>query len=336
MVSQRLKVISTTLTLIATVFAACVVGLGAYTRLVDAGLGCPDWPGCYGKLLVPMSESAVENANALYPERPLEHAKAWPEMIHRYAAGTLGLLILAIALISVVNRRHPAQPTKLPLFVLALVIMQAALGMWTVTHQLFPIVVVLHLLGGFLTFSLLFLITMRSSQILTPMRDPPVDRLKNWAMLGLIVVIMQITLGGWTAANYAAAACPNFPTCYVEPTPWAFSEAFSLHTEHSSYEYAAHLSLAAKQTIHKVHRYGAVVTGIILGLLTIALAVRATTSRYRYFAASLATITTLQIGLGIGNVIWQFPLAVAVAHNLVGAFLLIVLLALNYSIRKKD
>ena len=148
------------LTLFSIFLAAVVIILGAYTRLTDAGLGCPDWPGCYGNLTVPLSEEKVAQANAAFPERPVEAFKAWNEMIHRYFAGTLGLCVLAIAIIAI-RQRDKGTPVKLPLLLLGLIIFQAALGMWTVTLNLLPVVVMGHLLGGFSVLSCLFILYLR-------------------------------------------------------------------------------------------------------------------------------------------------------------------------------
>src|SRR5262245_10413101 len=186
--------------------AFTVVVLGAYTRLMDAGLGCPDWPGCYGFLVVPGPGNTAA-AQARFPHAPIEAHKAWPEMVHRYFAGGLGLLILAIAVVSLRNRATGA-PVKLPLLLVLLVVLQAAFGMWTVTLKLWPQVVTTHLLGGFATLTLLWVLWLRL--------DPPPAlprSLRPHAAIGLAVVIAQVMLGGWTTSNYAALACPDFPTC---------------------------------------------------------------------------------------------------------------------------
>lgn len=184
------------LALFATLLTVVVVLLGAYTRLTHAGLGCPDWPGCYGFLGVPMSEHKQAIAEARFPEAPVEVAKGWYEMIHRYFAGALGLVILVIAAQAVRRRAEPTQPLKLPLAILALVILQGAFGMWTVTLQLWPQVVTAHLLGGFATLSLLTLLTLRLSGRFAPLQLP--GRLRTLAAACLLLVIGQITLGGWS------------------------------------------------------------------------------------------------------------------------------------------
>ncbi|OZB03214.1 MAG: cytochrome B, partial [Idiomarina sp. 34-48-12] len=196
---------------ISVLLAFVVIVLGAYTRLTDAGLGCPDWPGCYGELTVPKdAEKAVE----LFPHAPLESQKAWNEMIHRYAAGTLGLVILAITIAAFVRRRHdPSQPVGLPVLLLALVTFQAALGMWTVTMNLQPLIVMGHLLGGFTTISLLYLLLLRLERVHMPLGDSKMRSMRGFALFALLVVFGQIALGGWVAANYAAMACTELPFC---------------------------------------------------------------------------------------------------------------------------
>lgn len=195
-------------------FAFIVIVLGAFTRLTEAGLGCPDWPGCYGFMKVPSQEEHIQQAELRFPDAPVEHAKAWNEMVHRYFAGTLGLLILAIAIIAWVKSRrysHYPTPVKLPTLLLGLVIFQAALGMWTVTMNLQPLIVMGHLLGGFSVISLLYLLSLRLSSFRLAGGDPELRRYRGLAFFTLLVVIGQIALGGWVAANYAAVACTELP-----------------------------------------------------------------------------------------------------------------------------
>jgi cytochrome c oxidase assembly protein subunit 15 len=193
---------------VATVLALLVVTVGAWVRLTDAGLGCPDWPGCYGQLVV-SAESARDPAVAdLHSVRPLDTGKAWREMIHRYLASTLGLLCVALAVIGVRNRSAPTQPWRVPLVLLALVVFQGLLGMWTVTLLLKPVIVVAHLLGGLTTLALLFWLgRFRTKRLVV---GPKIGAL---AVAAVVALGLQIALGGWTSANYAALACPDFPTC---------------------------------------------------------------------------------------------------------------------------
>jgi len=306
--------------------AFVVIVLGAYTRLTDAGLGCPDWPGCYGHLVVPASEEQVVEKHYL-EQRALEPEKGWMEMIHRYFAGTLGLFILAIAIWSWRRRAHdPAQPLWLPLFLLGLVIFQAALGMWTVTLLLKPVVVMAHLLGGFATLSFLVLLALRTA----PRRPLSVSpRWRGAAAAGLLILVLQIALGGWTSTNYAALSCGDFPTCQGKWVPeMDFDEAFVMWRGLGvNYEYGV-LDNPARTAIHVTHRIGAVVTLLFLGWLVIRIL------RHDRTLAGAALLVggllLVQFSLGIANVLLQLPLGVATAHNGVAALLLISLVYLNF------
>ncbi|OFJ41926.1 cytochrome B [Pseudomonas koreensis] len=316
------------LALFATLLALIVVLLGAYTRLTHAGLGCPDWPGCYGFISVPKSEAQLAHAELHFPDAPVEAHKGWNEMIHRYFAGTLGLLISVLAGRAWVNRRHPGQPVKLPLFLLAVVIAQAAFGMWTVTLKLWPQVVTGHLLGGFATLSLLFLLTLRLSGVLPALTVP--KRLQYWATAGLLLVIGQIALGGWVSSNYAAVACIDFPTCHGQWLPPAdFANGFHL-TQHIGPNYlGGQLDSDARTAIHLTHRIGALLVTVVLLGLAWQLKVVGMTR----LAGLLLIALAAQITLGISNVLFHLPLPVAVAHNAGGAALLLTLVLVNYHAR---
>jgi cytochrome c oxidase assembly protein subunit 15 len=306
--------------------AFAVILLGAYTRLADAGLGCPDWPGCYGHLTVPSNEAAVQNKSYL-EQRPLEVAKGWKEMVHRYFAGALGLAILAITVWSWLRRRNdPAQAVWLPTALLALVIFQAALGMWTVTLLLKPVVVMGHLLGGFATFSLLVLLALRTA------RRRPLAVRNNWriaGMLGIVVLVGQIALGGWTSSNYAALACVDFPTCHGTWVPeMDFDEAFVMWRGIGvNYEYGV-LEHPARTAIHVTHRIGALITFLYLGWLVIG--VMRSSAALAGATMLVGSLLIIQVALGIGNVLLHLPLSVATAHNGVAALLLVSLIYLNY------
>ncbi|TDY04093.1 COX15/CtaA family protein [Thiohalophilus thiocyanatoxydans] len=317
---------------IATALALCVVILGAYVRLSDAGLGCPDWPGCYGYLGVPKTEQEVMTANSLYPERPVEAHKAWKEMIHRYFAGILGLLVFSLAFIAWRNRRHPGQALKLPLFLSVLIIFQALLGMWTVTIKLKPLIVMLHLMGGMATLSLLWWLTLRHLNLFARLRGAIQEsRLKKLALVGLLVVVGQIMLGGWTSANYAALHCTDFPTCQGEWWPQTdFGEAFTMwHGIGPDYEGGV-MSNTARVTVHVTHRVGALVVFLYLGALGLMLLLGRFGGSLRPMGLTLLLIMLLQVSLGIANVLLSLPLGVAVAHNGVGALLLLTLVSLNH------
>lgn len=321
------------LAVVAFFLAFCVVILGAYVRLSDAGLGCPDWPGCYGYLDVPVEDHHVQVANAAYPERPVEVDKAWKEMIHRYLAGLLGLLVLTMAITAWRNRRQPGQPLLLPLSLLGLIIFQSLLGMWTVTLQLKPVIVMGHLLGGFATLSLLWLLVVRQ----TSWRLATSDRaLWPWTLLGLAVVIMQVGLGGWTSANYAALACPDFPTCQTAWWPkMDFNDGFILWRGIGiNYEFGV-LDNDARVAIHMAHRIGAVITLMYLLALCGFLWFRAAATT-QLFAGVVLIVLIAQITLGIGNIVWTLPLPVAVAHNGVAALLVLSLVTLNYLLLRRN
>ena len=323
------------LVFVAILLAIVVVGLGAYTRLTDAGLGCPDWPGCYGLIDVPETQEQISKAEQAFPERTVEPAKAWNEMIHRYFAGSLGLLIAAIAFLSFKHRRSGG-PVKLPLFLLILVIFQAALGMWTVTMKLMPVVVMGHLLGGFTTLVLLFLLHLRLKGYRLPTSDWSVKRFSNFALMGVVILTLQIALGGWTSSNYAALTCTELPICQ---SGWAelitLEDSFDLvPPERDSYEYG-HLDHAERVTIHVAHRIGAIITLLYIGWLAWVIFKHAQTYFFRSSASILAALLFIQVALGVSNIWFSLPLAVAVSHNLVAACLMMALVALTYNLKRK-
>ena len=317
------------LALFATLLAAVVVLLGAYTRLTHAGLGCPDWPGCYGFIGVPMSEHKQALAEARFPEAPVEVEKGWNEMVHRYFAGSLGLVILGLAVQALRRRGEPGQPLKLPLLLLGVVVLQAAFGMWTVTLKLWPQVVTAHLMGGFTTLALLWLLTLRLSGA-CPLLPVISTRLRALAALALALVVGQIALGGWVSSNYAAVACVDLPTCHGQWWPaMDFANGFHL-TQHIGPNYlGGQLDSDARTAIHMSHRLGALLVTLVLLLL----AWRLRAAGQGRLAAVLLVALGIQISLGISNVLLHLPLAVAVAHNAGGASLLLVLVLINYRLR---
>jgi len=318
------------LSFIAVLLAFTVVLLGAYTRLVDAGLGCPDWPGCYGFLMVPEEQHEIQAATEAFPDAPVEADKAWPEMIHRYFAGSLGLLVAALAVLGFVNRAKKEQPLALTVSLLGIIIFQAALGMWTVTMGLLPIIVMGHLLGGFITLTLLLILFLNIRH-----GNPTAwgSSVRTLALLGVIIVFIQIVLGGWTSANYAAIICEGFPTCQgAMIPPLDFSGAFTVSTEGINSYLGGHLDNASRVTIQWMHRLGALVTTLYLVFLIIKLFA----SGWKKFALWILAVLVAQVSLGITNVVLSLPLAVAVAHNGVAVLLLMSLAALvHYSGLKK-
>ncbi|MBB5321816.1 COX15/CtaA family protein [Marinobacter oulmenensis] len=308
--------------------AVVVIMLGAWTRLVHAGLGCPDWPGCYGFLTVPGDEARIAIANARFPESPVDVAKGWPEMIHRYAAGTLGLLVFGLALTAVRHRRKGV-PVRLPLFIAGFVVLQAAFGMWTVTLKLWPQVVALHLLGGFTTLTLLVLLTLRLRKRARgeslPAGPSMLSGFRPWLYGGLLLVVLQIALGAWTAANYAAVACTDLPTCQGQwwPEDMDFRHGFDI-TQHVGPNYlGGQLKADGRVAIHVTHRVGALVVLGYLGTLLLMLWRRRADNGLERPIQLVALALAAQVALGLANVLLHIPLPVAVAHNAMGAGLLL-------------
>jgi cytochrome c oxidase assembly protein subunit 15 len=301
----------------ATLLAFAVVTIGAWVRLTDAGLGCPDWPGCYGRLVVSALSAEDPAAAELTAIRPLDTGKAWREMIHRYLASTLGLVCLALAAIALLNRASPAQPRRLPLALVALVVFQGLLGMWTVTLLLKPLVVVAHLLGGLATLALLFWLARARA---LPLRVG--SRVRALALAALALLILQIALGGWTSANYAALACPDFPTCQTQWWPGIadFDEAFVLWRGIGIDYEGGVLDHPARVAVHFAHRLGAVFA--TLGVVALG-AVLAARRESRWAGIAIIAALAAQVGIGIAIVALGVPLWAAVAHNGVAALLLL-------------
>ncbi|WP_206482979.1 COX15/CtaA family protein [Thalassotalea sp. G2M2-11] len=323
------------LVFVSILLALVVVSLGAYTRLTHAGLGCPDWPGCYGLLDVPETHEQITKAEQSFPDRPVEPHKAWNEMIHRYFAGALGLFILAIAFLSIKYRHHNI-PVLLPLGILLVVIFQAALGMWTVTLMLMPIVVMGHLLGGFTTLCLLFLLYLRLKPYRVPGGDVRVRKYAKFGIIGVIILAGQIALGGWTSSNYAALVCVELPICqsgWVEQL--TFENSFDpIPPKRDSYEFG-HLNHDERVTVHVMHRIGAIVTTIYLLWLGLMVFLKSQTQFFKSAVLGLLVLLTTQVSLGVSNIWFSLPLSVAVAHNIVAACLMLMLIALTYSLKRK-
>ncbi len=286
--------------------AFAVVVLGAWVRLTDAGLGCPDWPGCYGHI---------------YPQPGGEVGKAWHEMVHRYVAGTLILVITALLAWAGVRRRDPDQPVLPVALLFVVVCAQGVLGALTVTLLLKPLIVTGHLFGGLTTLALLWWLA------ITPQRRSLTERergLRKFALAACGVLCVQIFLGGWTSTNYAAVACPDFPTCQRSWWPdMDFRDAFVLqHGLGIDYEYGV-LANPARMAIHFTHRLGAVIAGSVLLSLAVLTVTRATTRRLTIAGFLVAAAVLLQIVIGIATVHFGFPLPLATLHN-AGAALLVV------------
>ena len=304
-------------------FALClvVVVLGAYTRLVDAGLGCPDWPGCYGFVLVPDSDEEIQVAENRFPDTPFDAEKAWPEMVHRYAASLLGLLLVVLPIVA----WKAQQPLTIPLTLAVLVILQGAFGAWTVTLKLWPQVVTAHLAGGFATLTLIWIYATKIG-LISRWRCPA--RLRTHALMAIAVLTLQILLGGWTSSNYAALACPDFPLCHGSLIPdMNFVEGFNIFQNVGPNYLGGIMTSEARVAIQVTHRLGAVVTFLVIGLLALRLEGTPRTV--------VGTLLLLQIALGISNVVFSLPLLVATAHNLFAALLLLSLVSVLLNDRSR-
>ena len=309
------------------IFALLVVSVGAYTRLADAGLGCPDWPGCYGFLTVPDEATEISTAEARYPEAPVEFAKAWWEMGHRYIAGALLLLVASILFMAYRAREEEDTPLKLAAVLMFVILWQAAFGAWTVTLKLWPQVVTGHLIGGFTTLSLMWLLFLRQgglSDMVSALPRP------NWlAKIAFVAVVVQIIVGGWVSSNYAALACYDFPSCDGTYTPNIdLQQGFNIFQSVGPNYLGGLMTNEARMAIHWVHRIGAIVVLLVVGGLVIQTVKQAAVIGY----VLLAVLVT-QITLGILNVVWVLPLLNATAHNTVGALLLLVLVTINFAPR---
>lgn len=319
--------------LAALILAFGVVSLGAYVRLSDAGLGCPDWPGCYGKLSPHDAADAINAQLAVHPDGPVSHVKAWKEMVHRYCAGTLGMLVLTIAVLGWRGRRESRGGAGLPLLLLGLIVFQALLGMWTVTQLLKPLIVSAHLLGGMTTLSLLLWLWLRERGESSHVYYARVDHLRASAVFGLALVAIQIALGGWVSTNYAALACTDFPVCQgAWMPPMDFEHGFTLRRELGETASGELLPMAALTAIHWVHRVMALTVTLYLGWLVQRLL---RTPGYAGMGLAIGGLLVLQVSLGISNVLLSLPLAVAVAHNAGAALLLASLVLLNYRLRRR-
>lgn len=322
---QRFRLLALT----ATLLALGVVVLGAYVRLTDAGLGCPDWPGCYGQLVVP-DAAAIDTSVEIFQSRPLDEGKAWREMAHRYLAGMLGVLIVVLALLAWWNREDLRQSVILPFLLVGLVIIQVLLGMWTVTLLLKPSIVTMHLLGGMAILGLLWWLSLTTGRSVSLSSGG----LRRFAALALIVLGVQIALGGWTSANYAALACPDFPTCQGSWWPNAdFREGFILWRGAGIDYEGGVLEHPTRVAIHIVHRVGAVITLLFIGLLSGWMVARAPEPRQRQAGWILGFLLLSQVVGGVLMIRFGLPLFLATAHNAGAALLVLGLIYVNYTFR---
>ena len=294
------------LALLGAALAATVVVLGAWVRLTDAGLGCPDWPGCYGHV---------------YPQADQHFSKAIHEMIHRYFATTLGAIIVGLLAWALWNRKARGQPLKAVALLFVLVCLQGALGALTVTLLLKPLIVTAHLLGGLSTLGILWWLSLTPERRELSRRE---SSLRKFALLGLAALALQIALGGWTSSNYAAVACPDLPTCQQSWWPHMdFRDAFVLWRGLDIDYTGGVLANPARIAIHVTHRIGALALGLILIFVGGTTFARAQSRGLRVIGGLLVGAVLLQIGIGMSMVHFGMPLALATMHN-AGAALLVI------------
>ena len=311
-----------------------VIMFGAFTRLTDSGLGCPDWPGCYGHANPLQAMEHIRAAEALMPDGPVTVMKAWVEMIHRYLAMGIGVLIIAIVVIAwrfwlqSGRTAHKFSP-HFPVALLIFVCIQGAFGAWTVTMKLQPVIVTIHLLLGMTLLGMLTWVGARQKD------HPPVAaaayNLRIPALIALILLSCQIALGGWVSTNYAALACSDFPLCHGALVPQMdFENGFTLWRSLGMTADGEYLPFPALTAIHWTHRvFAFVVAGYIAWVCYKAYKIEGLRTIARGVLAALA----LQITIGIATVSLKWPLALAVAHNGCAALLVLLLVMLNYKAR---
>ena len=308
-----------------------VISLGAWVRLTDAGLGCPDWPGCYGLLTTPDTVDELAKAKENYPNASIDVGKAWREMLHRYVAGILGLYVFFITYISI---KYSKQNYILPVSISILIVIQAIMGMLTVTMLVKPTVVTTHLFFGMLTATLLFINGLKYSGLNLLQDKLPVYAISS-IVLTWVLLVIQILLGGWTSTNYASLACTDFPKCLDQwyPKEMVFDKAFNIfNLPDINYE-GGFLAYGAKVAVHYIHRVTALVLSLSF-LLTLVIIFKLKNHAFLKKIISFSLVFfVLQIILGISNVIYSLPLNIAVWHTMNAAILLALLSgALYYSL----
>jgi len=320
-----------------------VIVLGAWVRLTDAGLGCPDWPGCYGHVTPAGAERNEGKIESYSPGWEYDSGKAWREMIHRYAATTLGFIIVLIAAIAIAYRRERPMSPVYAVVLLATVVFQGILGAFTVWWLVKPTVVVLHLAGGLTTLSLLFWLWLkmrRTTRVVRPAagatRIAVLDGARRAAIVATVIVGMQTLLGGWTSTNYAAVACPDLPKCQGQwwPEGMDYKDAFVLWRGLDINYTGGVLEHPARVAIHFTHRLGAIVATLAV-LFAAWLAIRnAPTALVRNAGYWAAGALGLQLLIAFAMILKAFPLSLATAHNAGAALLIMALLVLNRRLRE--
>ena len=318
------------LSLIGICMAFVVIALGAWTRLVDAGLGCPDWPGCYGFVFWPNDEVEIAIAESRFPTYPYDINKAIPEQVHRLFAAALGFIAILLVFLSS-EKTNNKSIQRWTIFLLILICCQGLFGYLTVSLKLLPIIVTTHLFGGFATLMLLYFIYLKSRNF-EIFNQINISNLKVIASIAFGVLIFQIFLGVWTSTNYASLACADFPTCQGSYMPeMDFKNGFNLNQEVGPNYLYGLLDNPARVAIHYSHR----VSALLLTLIFLILMSRLWFSDAAPLASTLGILLLTQITLGIVNVVYVLPLYVAIAHNLVAALLLLATFTINYLAWKK-
>ena len=303
-----------------------LVLFGAFTRLTGSGLGCPDWPGCYGNASPLGAHDQIAAAQSALPEGPVTHNKAWVEMVHRYLATSVGVLILVQAVLAWRARKrqgYGASPWW-PTLTLLWVCLQGAFGALTVTMKLFPAIVTLHLLGGLTLLGLLCVQVVKSAQYAdgtTPVTMTP--GLRRLLVLSFVMLVLQLALGGWVSTNYAVLACTDFPMCQNSWWPsMNFAQGFSLWRELGLTPSGQALDFAALTAIHYTHRLMAFVVLSLLGVLAWRLN---RVTALRRVSRCLAALISLQLATGLSIVVLGWPLVAAILHTGGAAALVLVM-----------
>ena len=312
----------------AATFTLIVISVGAWVRLTDAGLGCPDWPGCYGILSTPDTESELLRAKELYPDSVIDIGKAWREMLHRYLAGTLGILVFIITFLMLKYAKHV--PKIYPISLSILIVIQSTMGMLTVTQLVKPTIVTTHLILGMTTAGLLL---WNGLQIKLKNKIDQIDfKLVNLIFICILALILQIILGGWTSTNYASLACTDFPKCLNQswPSNMNYSDAFTvLNLPNINYE-TAPMVYEAKLAIHFTHRIGALILTLLYAALFIYLFYIQSNKTLKSIGIIVFLVFIFQIFLGISNVLMSLPISVAVLHTVNASILLLSMITLLF------
>ena len=309
------------LSILGVFLAFIVIGLGAWTRLADAGLGCPDWPGCYGFVTFPTTSQEIAMAEQLYPDSPVEIDKIIPEVVHRYFAASLGLLAIFLLFISIKEKKHVLTSSLL----LVIIIGQGIFGYLTVSLKLHPLIVTTHLFGAMITTSIFLIIFLRSLKLQHNFQILKANR--QLIIIGFVLIIFQIFLGAWTSTNYAARACLDLPYCQGELIPNTnFKEAFNLFQTIGPNYLFGQMSNEARVAIHVTHRIGA----IVVFLYSLFLIFKLKSKETLPVIATFGAILFLQVFLGVNNILSHLPLWNAVAHNIFGVMLFLCMIVIMY------